>query len=137
MFTARLEVKYRKNVPMGKRLHIVGKAGKSTGKTAESWVGIYDGETNELLAEGRTLLIDVPDEKFNSSRLDELGWKIYPDRMAMNWIATRVDTLSFATNTQSPIPSCIMMPLGIYSFAGVRMITTYYRPKNIQEALTV
>jgi len=79
MFTARLDVKYRKNVPMGRRLHIVGKAGKSSGKAAESWAGIYDGETNELLAEGRTLLINVPEEQFNSSKLDELGWKIYPD----------------------------------------------------------
>jgi acyl-coenzyme A thioesterase PaaI-like protein len=79
MFTARLEVKYRKNVPIGKRLRIVGKAGKTKGKTAEAWAGIYDAETDELLAEGNTLLINVPEEQYNPSRLDELGWKIYPD----------------------------------------------------------
>jgi acyl-coenzyme A thioesterase PaaI-like protein len=79
MFTAKLEVKYRKNVPIGRQLKIIGKAGKSRAKSAEAWAGIYDAETGELLAEGNTLLINVPDEQFDRSRLDELGWKIYPD----------------------------------------------------------
>lgn len=79
MFTARLEVKYRKNVPIGKPLHIIGKAGKSKGKTAEAWAGIFDEQTDELLAEGNALLINVPSEQFDLSKLGELGWKIYPD----------------------------------------------------------
>jgi len=36
MYTAKLEVKYRKNVPIGKPLRILGKAGKSKGRMAES-----------------------------------------------------------------------------------------------------
>ena len=79
MFTARLAVKYRKNVPIGKPLRIIGKAGKSKGKTAEAWAGIYDNETDELLAEGNALLINVPQEQFDLSKLGELDWKIYPD----------------------------------------------------------
>jgi acyl-coenzyme A thioesterase PaaI-like protein len=79
MFTAKLEVKYRKNVPIGKPLKIVGKAGKSKTKSAEAWAGIYDAETNDLLAEGNVLLIDVPKEQFDTSRFSELGWKIYPE----------------------------------------------------------
>ncbi len=79
MFTARLEVKYRKNVPIGKALKVIGKAGKSKGKLAEAWAGIYDQATNELLAEGNALLINVPEDQFDSSRLEELGWKVYPD----------------------------------------------------------
>jgi len=79
MFTAKLEVKYRKNVPVGRQLKIIGKAGKSRARSAEAWAGIYDAETNELLAEGNTLLIDVPAEQFDKSRLNELGWKIYPE----------------------------------------------------------
>ena len=75
MLTAKLEV----NVPIGKQLKIIGKAGKSRAKSAEAWAGIYDAETNELLAEGNTLLIDVPTEQFDKSRLNELGWKIYPE----------------------------------------------------------
>jgi len=78
MFTGKLEVKYRKNVPIGKPLKIVGKAGKSKGKTAEGWAGIYD-ENGTLLAEARTLLINVPTEMLDSTNLEELGWKVYPD----------------------------------------------------------
>lgn len=79
MFTARLEVKYRKNVPIGRELKIVGKAVRSKARSAEAWAGIYDAETDELLAEGTTLLMNVPPEQFDASRLDELGWKVYPD----------------------------------------------------------
>jgi acyl-coenzyme A thioesterase PaaI-like protein len=76
MFTAKLEVKYRKNVPVGRPLKIIGKAGKSKSRSAEAWAGIYDAATNELLAEGKTLSINVPDEQFDKSRLGELGWKV-------------------------------------------------------------
>lgn len=79
MFTAKLEIKYRQNVPIGKALKIIGKAGKTKEKSAEAWAGIYDAETNELLAEGNALLINVPEEQFGVSRLSELGWKVYPE----------------------------------------------------------
>jgi len=79
MFTGKLEVKYRKNVPINKLLKIVGKAGKSKRNIAEAWAGIYDAETDELLAEGSTVSVDVPKEQLDVSRLEELGWKVYPD----------------------------------------------------------
>ena len=79
MFTARLEVKYRKNVPIGKQLKILGKALKSKARSAEAWAGIYDAASDELLAEGTALLMNVPDEQFDTSRLGELGWKVYPE----------------------------------------------------------
>jgi acyl-coenzyme A thioesterase PaaI-like protein len=78
MFTGKMEVKYRKNVPTGKPLRVVGKAGKSKGKMAEGWAGIYD-EEGILLAEANTLLIDVPADTLDKSILEELGWKVYPD----------------------------------------------------------
>lgn len=76
MFTARLEVKYRQNVPTGQALRIVGKAGKSRGKTAQAWSGIYD-EAGTLLAEANVLLVNVPPDTFGAVNLDELGWKVY------------------------------------------------------------
>ena len=79
MFTAKMEVKYRRNVPISKSLKIIGKAGKSKSKSAEAWAGIYDAGTNDLLAEGNALLMDVPAEQFDKSRLNELGWKVYPE----------------------------------------------------------
>lgn len=79
MFTAKLEVKYRGNVPIGKLLKVVGRAGRVKSRSAEAWAGIYDAETGELLAEGNVLLIDVPKDKFDPARFDELGWKVYPE----------------------------------------------------------
>jgi acyl-coenzyme A thioesterase PaaI-like protein len=78
MYTAKLEVKYRKNVPIGKPLRIVGKAGKTKGRTAESWAGIYD-DSGALLAEGKSLLIDIPVDMVEQVDQDALGWKVYPD----------------------------------------------------------
>ena len=78
MYTAKLEVKYRKNVPIGKSLRIVGKAGKTKGRMAESWAGIYD-EAGSLLAECNSLLIDIPPEVLHTVDPAALGWKIYPD----------------------------------------------------------
>ncbi len=79
MFTARLEVKYRKNVPIGVPLRIVGKAGKTRSRAAEAWAGIYDTRDGELLAEANSLLINVPGEQFNNADLERLGWKVYPE----------------------------------------------------------
>lgn len=79
MFTAKIEVKYRKNVPIGKPLRIVGKALKDRGHSAEAWAGIYDAGSGELLAEGNTLLVNIPPEKMESTNLEEMGWKVYPD----------------------------------------------------------
>ena len=78
MFTAKIEVKYRKNVPIGKPLRIVGKAGKTRSRMAESWAGIYD-EAGTLLAECNSLLVDVPAELVNNLDPELLGWKVYPD----------------------------------------------------------
>lgn len=78
MFTARLEVKYRKNVPIGQPLKIVGRAGKTRGKLAEGWAGIYD-ESGALLAEADSLLANVPADLLDFTNLEALGWKVYPD----------------------------------------------------------
>lgn len=79
MFTAKLEVRYRRNVPVGRPLKIIGKAGRSKARSAEAWAGIYDAETDELLAEGTTLSVNVPDGQFDLARLGELGWRVVPE----------------------------------------------------------
>ena len=79
MFSAKMEVKYRHNVPTGKLLKIRAKSIKSRGRTAEAWAGIYDAESNDLLAEGTTVLVDVPEGLVDKNKLNELGWKVYPD----------------------------------------------------------
>jgi acyl-coenzyme A thioesterase PaaI-like protein len=78
MYTARLEIRYRKNVPVGQPLQLVGRAGKSKGRTATAYGAIY-GPDGELLAEAEALLVDVPEDVINSVDLETLGWRIYPD----------------------------------------------------------
>ncbi|MBT7781298.1 MAG: hypothetical protein HN741_00080 [Anaerolineae bacterium] len=78
MYTGKMEVKYRKNVPIGIPLKIIGKAGKMKKRTAEGWAGIYHPD-GQLLAEATALLFNVPEEMLASANLDALGWKVYPD----------------------------------------------------------
>lgn len=78
MFTARLDVRYRKNVPVGQPLRIIGHAGKSRERTAIATGQIF-GLDGELLAEAEAVLVNVPDEIKDNVDLEELGWKVYPD----------------------------------------------------------
>jgi acyl-coenzyme A thioesterase PaaI-like protein len=78
MYTARLEVRYRKNVPVGQPLRLVGRAGKSRGRTAGATGAIYDHE-GSLLAEADAILVDVPKDVLENVDLESLGWKVYPD----------------------------------------------------------
>lgn len=81
VFTGKLEIKYRKNVPLGKLLKFVGKVTKNKSRMIEAWGGVYDVETNELLAEGTGLHVAIPKGTFDTSAsaLEEIGWKVYAD----------------------------------------------------------
>ena len=78
MYTAKLEIRYRQNIPMGRRLKIVGKATGSRGRLAEGWSGIYD-EEGRLLAEAKAVLMDIPGEQLAAGELEALGWRVYPE----------------------------------------------------------
>ena len=78
MYTAKLEVRYHKTVPVGKPIRLVGRAGPSRGRTAAACGAIYD-EHGTLLAEADALLVDVPANVIDNTSLEELGWKVYPD----------------------------------------------------------
>ena len=77
MFTAKLEVRYRKNVPVKQLLKIVGRTIKDKGRRAEGWAGIFNAD-GILLAEANVLLLDVPDP-MGPIDFKALGWKVYPD----------------------------------------------------------
>ncbi len=77
LYTAKLEIRYRRTIPMGRRLHVVGRATGNRGRVAQSWAGIYD-ESDALLAEAKAVLMDIPDEMFEGGDLEKLGWKVYP-----------------------------------------------------------
>jgi uncharacterized protein (TIGR00369 family) len=78
MFTAKMELRYRKNVPIGQPLRMVGKALTSRGRTATASGKIF-GPDGTLLAEAELLLVDVPGAALDPDILETLGWKVYPD----------------------------------------------------------
>ena len=78
MFTGRLDIHYRKNVPTGKQLRLVGKSTKRRGRVAKADSAIYDQEGN-VLAEAKAVLIDVPSSMIQNVDLESLGWKIYDE----------------------------------------------------------
>lgn len=78
MFTARINVRYRRNVPVEQPLRLVGQAVRVKSRTAVAQAFLYD-QTDELLAEAEAMLVDVPPEVLASANLEALGWKIYPD----------------------------------------------------------
>jgi len=76
MYTARMEIRYRKNVPIGQQLKVIGQAGKNKGRTATATSRIFNPE-GELLAEAEVLLVDVPAEVVDKVDYEALGWKVY------------------------------------------------------------
>jgi acyl-coenzyme A thioesterase PaaI-like protein len=77
-FTASLKVRYRLNVPTGKPLRLVGKAGARKGRMAEATSAIY-GPDDTLLADAEAILVDVPEEMINQVDLNALGWRVYAE----------------------------------------------------------
>lgn len=76
MFTAKMEIRFRKNVPIGQPLKIVGQIEKSKSRMASSIGKIY-GPEGDLLAEAKALLVDLPEDQLNGVDLEALGWKVY------------------------------------------------------------
>ena len=78
MFTAKLEIRFRKNVPVGEPLRVVGQVEKSKSRMASSTGKIY-GPDGDLLAEAKALLINLPEDAIKDVDLEALGWKVYQD----------------------------------------------------------
>ena len=77
MFTAKLNVNYRKPVPTEIPIRIIAHALKSKRRSATSVCTIY-GPNDELLVEAEAVLVNVPEETIENANLEELGWKVYP-----------------------------------------------------------
>lgn len=78
MFTARLDIRYRHNVPTGQPLRMIGRAGKVKKRTATATAQLF-GPDGLLLAEAEALLVNVPDDVIEEVDLEQLGWKVYPN----------------------------------------------------------
>lgn len=78
MFTAKLDISYRSNVPTGQPLRLIGNALECRGRKATARAAIYNLE-GKLLAEANALMIRIPEQILNSVDIEALGWKVYPD----------------------------------------------------------
>lgn len=76
--TARMTLRYRKRVPTGEPLQVIGwverEGGRASKATAE--IRLPDGS---LGAEAEALMVDYPDPFVEEGELERLGWKVYPD----------------------------------------------------------
>lgn len=81
LYTARMTIHFRKPVPVGQPLRIVGRAEKNRRRAATSSATIY-GPDGDVLAEAEGLLVDVPDDVVEQVDLETLGWKVYPEKVS-------------------------------------------------------
>jgi acyl-coenzyme A thioesterase PaaI-like protein len=78
MVTAKLNVRYRKPVPIGKKLFLEGKAKEDNGRIAIVIGAIYN-EEHELLAESEAVLADIPKQLIDQAGFVSDDWKVYAD----------------------------------------------------------
>ncbi len=76
--TAKMTIRYRRPVPVGEPLRLVGGLIKGRGRitTATAKVVLQDGSVG---AEAEATMVDHPEGNLDSGQLDALGWKVYPD----------------------------------------------------------
>ncbi|MFV1858891.1 MAG: PaaI family thioesterase [Anaerolineales bacterium] len=76
--TARMTLRYRKKVPTGEPLQMIGWIERESGRAskAAAEIRLPDGS---LGAEVEALMVDYPDPFAEEGELDRLGWKVYPD----------------------------------------------------------
>jgi acyl-coenzyme A thioesterase PaaI-like protein len=79
MFTAKLTIRFRQNVPTQQPLKIIGKITKDRGRMAESKAELF-GPNGKLLAEAEGLLVALPEDEMPVIDIDALGWQVYPDK---------------------------------------------------------
>ena len=80
MYTAQLNVRYRKPVPTNTLLLLKGTAGERKGRVAHARGEILD-QDGRLLAEADAVLVDVPQEQLKLLDVDALGWRVYLDEV--------------------------------------------------------
>ena len=79
MVTAQLNVRFRKPVPSQTPLEVIGVAGERKGRVSKAHAEIRDGN-GEILTEAELVLVDVPEDMLEEGNLEEMGWRVYPDK---------------------------------------------------------
>lgn len=77
LYTAKMEVKYRKPVPLHTPLILTGRVEKDRGMIVYT-VGEVRLPDGTLLAESTAVLMEIPREELEKMNTDAVGWKVYP-----------------------------------------------------------
>jgi acyl-coenzyme A thioesterase PaaI-like protein len=78
MVTGKMEVRYRKPIPIGQPLHIVGELIRDRGRVAEA-VGRIELPDGSVGAESKVWLVMPADDLIPVYDRERIGWKVYPD----------------------------------------------------------
>jgi acyl-coenzyme A thioesterase PaaI-like protein len=76
VYTARIEVRFRRTVPIGEPIHLHGRVEKERSSSILATASITN-TSGEILAEAEGLLVDVPAEMLSGFDLQQAGWKVY------------------------------------------------------------
>ena len=78
MVTAKLDLRYRKPVPVGQRLVVRSHALRDTGRIAQASGSIQSME-GEILAEAEATYVEPPGNLMTGSSPEAWGWQVVPD----------------------------------------------------------
>lgn len=78
MMTAKIEIRFRKPVPIEQELNLLARLTRPAGRvaTATAEIQLPDGS---VAAEAMATLAPMPEGSMDFSVLDSLGWRLYPD----------------------------------------------------------
>lgn len=76
--TAKLEIRYRRPVPIGEPLILRGVMERRAGRRAKAHAELRLPDAT-LAAEADATLVDLPSEAVDAEELARLGWRVYPD----------------------------------------------------------
>ncbi|MCL4561147.1 MAG: PaaI family thioesterase [Chloroflexi bacterium] len=77
MYTVQLAIRYRKPVPTGEPIQVIGRAVRDNGRVANAEGEILD-EAGTVLVEAKGVYVNVPQETLASLDAEALGWQVYP-----------------------------------------------------------
>ncbi len=78
MYTSQLSIRYRKPVPTGIDLRVIGTAGKDYGRVAKATSQIQDA-MGTVLAEAEGTYVNLPPQDVEGVDYAALGWKVVSD----------------------------------------------------------